>query len=212
MSSKPEPSVRAYEAFRVRRVIDGLPGNQRIESLCCWQRYLLVGLQDGTILQCTEQKPGTWQVRLRRARWPPHARCTHTHCPLACDHSPYPCPDSASTPLLPPPHVPTPLHSATPPRPTKHIILSPLPHPPVAARQVPPRPGAQGRDPDGGGAAGPAAAAAGADGGGREPAHIAGPAGRWAPRHGCVKRRCMPVRVAAKGSRIRARACRCVGL
>jgi hypothetical protein len=55
---------RSYEAFRVQRIHDGTPGGQRVESLCCWKEYLVVGLQDGAMLLLREE-PGaaTWQVR-----------------------------------------------------------------------------------------------------------------------------------------------------
>ncbi|GIL49841.1 hypothetical protein Vafri_6156 [Volvox africanus] len=54
---------KAYEAFRVQSIIETLPGNQRVESLCHWNGYLLVGLQDGTIVQFSgQQGEGAWQV------------------------------------------------------------------------------------------------------------------------------------------------------
>ncbi|GFR42238.1 hypothetical protein Agub_g3132, partial [Astrephomene gubernaculifera] len=57
------PSTKAYEAFHVLPILDNLPGHQRVESLCCWQGFLLVGLHDGTIVQCAPQRTGsTWQV------------------------------------------------------------------------------------------------------------------------------------------------------
>ncbi|GLI62985.1 hypothetical protein VaNZ11_005842 [Volvox africanus] len=54
---------KSYEAFRVQSIIETLPGNQRVESLCPWNGYLLVGLQDGTIVQFSgQQDEGAWQV------------------------------------------------------------------------------------------------------------------------------------------------------
>ncbi|GLC77792.1 hypothetical protein PLESTB_000955600 [Pleodorina starrii] len=61
-------SSNLYEALRAQPVIKTLPGNQRVESLCCWDGLLLVGLQDGTVVQFSGTSGGgAWQV-IRRHR------------------------------------------------------------------------------------------------------------------------------------------------
>ncbi|PNH02814.1 Vam6/Vps39-like protein, partial [Tetrabaena socialis] len=53
---------KEYEAFRLQLALHP-PGQQRVESLCCWKEYLLVGLYDGAIVQYGAQAgTAVWQI------------------------------------------------------------------------------------------------------------------------------------------------------
>ncbi len=77
----------SFEAYRAEEVTDNVPGNQRVECLCCWRDVLLVGLHDGTIVQYAPIRPATggeqWQVRSTLNLWPCVQQCCCTAVVLA---------------------------------------------------------------------------------------------------------------------------------